>query len=107
MTGSANVLAASLAAGCSGAVLAFANAAPYSCISIWEAHRTREADAAQDWQHRISKAATLIASTYGIPGLKHAMDLNGYYGGIPRLPFVPVGPEAQAEIAAAFDGLKG
>jgi len=107
MTGSANVLALSLAAGCSGAVLAFANAAPYSCISIWEAHRTREAEAAQDWQNRIAKAATLIASTYGIPGLKHAMDLNGYYGGIPRLPFVPVGPEAQAEIAAAFNGLKG
>jgi len=107
MTGSANVLALSLAAGCSGAVLAFANAAPYSCISIWEAHRTREAEAAQDWQNRIAKAATLIASTYGIPGLKHAMDLNGYYGGIPRLPFVPVGPEAQAEIAAAFHGLKG
>jgi 4-hydroxy-2-oxoglutarate aldolase len=60
-----------------------------------------------DWQNRISKAATLIASTYGIPGLTHAMDLNGYYGGIPRLPFVPVGPAAQAEIAAAFDGLKG
>jgi 4-hydroxy-2-oxoglutarate aldolase len=35
------------------------------------------------------------------------MDLNGYYGGIPRLPLVPVGREAQAEIAAAFDGLKG
>ena len=107
MTGSANVLAASLAAGCSGAVLAFANAAPYTCITIWEAHRTRETEAAQDWQNRISKAATLIASTYGIPGLKHAMDLNGYYGGIPRLPFVPVGPEAQKEIAQAFHGLKG
>jgi hypothetical protein len=31
----------------------------------------------------------------------------GYFGGDPRLPFVPVGPAAQAEIATAFDGLKG
>jgi 4-hydroxy-2-oxoglutarate aldolase len=107
MTGSANALAASLAAGCMGAVLAFANAAPYASISIWEAHRTREFDAAQDWQNRIARAATLIATTYGIPGLKHAMDLNGYYGGPPRLPLVPVTPDAQREIAAAFDGLKG
>jgi 4-hydroxy-2-oxoglutarate aldolase len=107
MTGSANALAASLSAGCTGAVLALANALPYACISIWEAHRSRETDAADDWQRRISPAATLIAATYGIPGLKHAMDLMGYFGGDPRLPLVPVGPAAQAEIAKAFDGLKG
>jgi 4-hydroxy-2-oxoglutarate aldolase len=35
------------------------------------------------------------------------MDLNGYYGGPPRLPLVPVSPAAREEIAAAFDGLKG
>lgn len=107
MTGSANTLAGSLAAGCSGAVLALANALPYACLTIWEAHRTRETEAAEDWQRRIGPAATLIASTYGIPGLKYAMDLKGYFGGPPRLPFVPVSPAAQVEIAKAFDGLKG
>jgi 4-hydroxy-2-oxoglutarate aldolase len=107
LTGSGNTLAGSLAAGCAGAVLAIANAIPYACISIWEAHRTREPEAAEDWQQRIRPAATLIASTYGIPGLKHAMDLMGYYGGPPRLPLVPVGPAAQAEIAKALVGLKG
>jgi 4-hydroxy-2-oxoglutarate aldolase len=107
LTGSATVLAASLAAGCPGAILAFANACPYTSIMIWEAHRTRETEAAQDWQNRILRAAQLIAATYGIPGLKHAMDLNGYYGGPPRMPLVPVTPDAQREIAAAFDGLKG
>jgi 4-hydroxy-2-oxoglutarate aldolase len=107
MTGSANVLAGSLAAGCTGAVLALANALPYACISIWEAHRSRETEAADDWQRRISPAATIVAATYGVPGLKHAMDLMGYFGGPPRLPFVPVGPAAQAEIAKAFEGLKG
>jgi 4-hydroxy-2-oxoglutarate aldolase len=44
---------------------------------------------------------------YGIPGLKYAMDLNGYYGGVPRLPLIPVSPEARQEIEAAFDGIKG
>ena len=51
--------------------------------------------------------AKVIAAKYGIPGLKHAMDLNGYYGGPPRLPFVPPSAEAKAEIAQAFDGLRG
>lgn len=107
LTGSANVLADSLAAGCSGGILALANAVPYACISIWEAHRTRETEAAQDWQERIRPAATILNTAYGIPGLKHAMDLMGYFGGPPRLPLVPVGPAAQMDIAKAFAGLKG
>jgi 4-hydroxy-2-oxoglutarate aldolase len=107
LTGSASALAASLAAGCPGAVLALANAVPYACISVYEAHRTRESEAAMDWQNRIACAAKIVATTYGIPGLKHAMDLNGYYGGPPRLPLTVVTPEAQREIAQAFDGLKG
>jgi 4-hydroxy-2-oxoglutarate aldolase len=107
LTGSAPTLAPCLAVGCVGAVLAFANAAPYATITIYEAHRQREEAAALDWQNRIAKAAQLVTTKYGIPGLKHAMDLNGYYGGIPRLPLTPVGPQAQKEIEAAFEGLKG
>src|SRR5271156_1736512 len=107
LTGSAPTLAPSFAVGCVGAVLAYANAAPYSAISIYEAHRTRETAAALDWQNRIAPAAQLVTAKYGVPGLKYAMDLNGYYGGIPRLPLTPVGPEAKKEIEQAFDGIKG
>jgi 4-hydroxy-2-oxoglutarate aldolase len=107
LTGSAPTLAPHLAVGCVGAVLAFANAAPYATVSIWEAHRTRETAAALDWQNRIARAAQLVTTKYGIPGLKHAMDLNGYYGGPPRLPLVPLTPAQQQEVQQAFDGLKG
>jgi hypothetical protein len=34
------------------------------------------------------------------------MDLNGYYGGPPRLPFVPPAEKAKAEIEQAFAGLR-
>jgi 4-hydroxy-2-oxoglutarate aldolase len=44
---------------------------------------------------------------YGVPGLKHAMDLNGYYGGTPRLPFVPASLDARREIEEAFRDLRG
>jgi len=107
LTGSAPILAPSLAIGCAGAVLAFANAAPYSTISIWEAHRSREFAAGMDWQNRILRAAQLVTVKYGVPGLKYAMDLNGYYGGPPRLPLTAITPEAKTEIEQAFDGLKG
>ena len=103
---SARTLAKSFAAGASGAVLEFSNAAPYATISIWEAHRTRETEAAAEWQERIAPAVELTAK-YGPPGLKHAMDLNGYYGGPPRLPLARLTPAQGEEIEQAFDGIKG
>jgi 4-hydroxy-2-oxoglutarate aldolase len=92
--------------GASGAILAIANPLPYACVTIWEAFRTREEEAVEDWQNRITPPGRLIATKYGIPGLKYAMDLNGYYGGPPRLPLIPPSSEAKAEIEAAFDGLR-
>ncbi len=107
LVGSAPTLAPSLQVGAAGAVLAYANAAPYTTIAIWEAIRQREFDAALDWQNRIGRAAMLVTAKYGIPGLKHAMDLNGFYGGPVRLPLTAVGPEAKREIETAFADLKG
>ena len=107
LVGSAPTLAPSLAVGAVGAVLAFANAAPYATISIWEAHRTREPQAALDWQNRIGHAAALVTTKYGVPGLKYAMDLAGYYGGPPRLPLTVPGPAAKREIEDAFADLRG
>jgi 4-hydroxy-2-oxoglutarate aldolase len=107
LVGSAPTLWPSLLMGACGAILAYANAAPYSTIAIWEAFRTREEAAGMDWQNRIGRAAALVTVKYGVPGLKYAMDLNGYYGGPPRLPMTVPTPEAKREIEAAFQDLKG
>ena len=66
--------------------IVFGERRPYACIAVWEAHRTREEEAGLDWQSRITPAADLINKRLGIPALKHAMDLNGYYGGPPDSP---------------------
>jgi len=107
MVGSAPTVWPSLLMGACGAILAYANAAPYSVIAIWEAYRTREDAAGLDWQNRISRAAALVTTKYGVPGLKYAMDLNGYYGGPPRLPLSVPTAEAKREIEEAFRDLKG
>src|ERR1041385_7598334 len=107
LVGSAPTLWPSFLMGACGAILAYANAAPYSVIAIWEAYRTREEAAGMDWQNRIGRASTLVTSKYGVPGLKHAMDLNGYYGGPPRLPLTVPTAAARREIEEAFQDLKG
>ena len=49
-------------------------------------------------QERISKAAQRVGSEMGIPGLKYAMDFNGYYGGPARLPFLPLTAALKQEV---------
>jgi 4-hydroxy-2-oxoglutarate aldolase len=107
LAGSAGDLWQALKDGAHGAALPFAAAAPYAAIAVWEAFRTREYEAGADWQQRIARPASLVTDVYGIAGLKHAMDLNGYYGGPARLPLLPVPAEARTEIARAFEGFSG
>lgn len=91
--------------GASGAILAIANALPYACITIWEAFRRREPEAGADWQARIAHAAQIVGGKHGIAGLKYAMDLNGFYGGPPRLPLTPVSKAAEEELSEVFRDL--
>ncbi len=108
LAGSASRLWPALQAGGSGAIVDFAAAAPYACIAIWEAHRTREEEAGLDWQNRIARAAELVGPQHhGAPGLKHAMDLHGYYGGPPRLPLAAPAADVRREIEEAFRDFRG
>ena len=101
---SADGLWSSLKNGSAGVVLGFASAAPYASVAVWEAFRTREEEAGLDWQARIVRPSELVAD---VAALKHAMDLNGYYGGLPRLPLPPVSREGKAILEEAFRDLKG
>ena len=107
LAGTGSSVLDALDAGAQGAVLPIASAAPYSAIALWEAFRTREKEAALDWQQRLSHASILVTDLYGVAGLKHAMNGNGFYGGPPRLPLSGLAAPARLEIEAAFHDLKG
>ena len=98
LAGSAQKLLSSIEAGAAGAVLAFGAAAPTACFEIYTAWKDGDKELAQLKQQRIVEPATRIASQMGIPALKYALDLNGYYGGPPRLPLLPLTGEQRAEV---------
>ena len=50
---------------------------------------------AADKQRRIFRAGVEVCGQMGIPGIKYALDLNGYYGGRPRMPLLPLVAEEQ------------
>jgi dihydrodipicolinate synthase/N-acetylneuraminate lyase len=98
MIGSAQQLHESLQAGATGASLPFADAAPGACFEIYAAFTDSDTRLTEQKQQRITKAAAHIVGELGIPGLKYAMDLNGYYGGNGRLPLLPLDAETKLEI---------
>lgn len=98
LAGVAQRLLTSLEAGAVGGVLAFSDPAPTACYEIYAAWKEGDAELAKLKQDRIASAATRVASELGIPGLKYAADLNGYYGGPPRLPLLPLSGEHKTDV---------
>jgi len=97
LVGAAHKLHPSLDAGAVGAILAFACPAPTACYEIYAAWKEGDAGLARLKQERIAKAAQRVGDL-GVPGFKHGMDFNGYYGGLARLPFLPLTADLKAEI---------
>jgi 4-hydroxy-2-oxoglutarate aldolase len=98
LVGAAQKLEPSLQAGAVGAILAFADAAPTACYEIYAAWKEGDSELSRLKQQRIAKAAERLVGELGIPGLKYALDMNGYYGGPVRLPLLPITAHVKADI---------
>lgn len=102
MVGAAHQLEPSLALGAVGAILAFACPAPTACYEIYAALKDGDAPLAREKQERVKGPVQKVVAELGIPGIKYAMDLNGYFGGQARLPFLPLSGEQKKEIEKAM-----
>ena len=98
LVGSAQKLEPSLQAGAVGAILAFADAAPTACYETYTAWKEGDIELARLKQQRITTAAQRVVGELSIPGVKYAMDFNGYFGGPPRLPLLPLTADLKSEI---------
>ncbi len=106
MVGAAHQLESSLTLGAVGAILAFAVPAPMACYEIYAALKDGDTALAREKQDRVELAAQRVVGDLGVPGVKYAMDLNGYYGGPARLPFLPLTGDQKAEIEKLMAGIK-
>ncbi len=102
LTGSVGNLKEALDAGASGAVLAFAACAPQACQEIFSAWKEHDEPLAVARQQRIADAAAFVGNRLGIAGLKYACDWNGYYGGRPRSPLLPLDAATREEVERAL-----
>ncbi len=98
LTGSERSILASLQAGATGAIVAFANFAPQACQEIYLAWKDHDLPLAEEKQQRIDAAGKRVVGSLGLAGIKYACDFNGYYGGHPRAPLLPLSAEEKTEV---------
>jgi len=103
--GSGHVLYPGLEMGADGAILAVANAAPELCAGIYSLFRAGNKEEARRLQFELIPLNKMIMESYGISGLKYALDARGYYGGPVRLPLLPVDDKAKRDISALLKTL--
>jgi dihydrodipicolinate synthase/N-acetylneuraminate lyase len=106
LTGASGALLESLEAGACGGILGLAACAPQACQEVYLAWKDRDLALAQEKQQRIEVASQRIVGQLGIAGVKYACDFNGFYGGRPRAPLLPVTGGERAEIEGILAGIR-
>jgi len=99
LIGNGTVLCEALQAGARGGILAVGLVVPGLCIEIFRAARAGEIDRAKLLQEKLTPLARAVTKTYGIGGLKTAMEMAGFVGGPVRAPLQRPSESAVAEIA--------
>ena len=95
-----------LLAGATGAMPAFAASAPQACYEVLAAWKDGDRGLAEEKQVRLRAAVSGVERTLRIAGIKYGCDLNGYYGGRPRLPQLPLTGEERAQVEVLMQGLR-
>jgi len=98
LVGTAGALFGALTLGCVGGVLALANVAPQICVRIYQLVQEGKFEEAKKLQLKMIPVNQAVTATYGVPGLKAAMDMLGYFGGDPRPPLLPSSEKEKSEI---------
>jgi dihydrodipicolinate synthase/N-acetylneuraminate lyase len=95
-----------LRAGAVGAMPAFAASAPQACYEVLAAWKDGDEGLAQEKQVRLQSVAERVEEELGVAGIKFGCDLNGYFGGRPRLPLLPLSGDERARVEVLMQGLR-
>ncbi len=107
LAGSANFLFPAMVGGSPGGTVSLANSFPEVALRLFDYGRARDLVDGGPYQDWVSRVNAAISGTYGVAGVKAAMDLAGLRGGFPRRPLLPLTPIERASLRAtlAAEGL--
>ncbi|GHT63164.1 dihydrodipicolinate synthase family protein [Spirochaetia bacterium] len=93
LSGSANTFFTAMLSGATGGVISMADYMPEKITELYTLIRSGKLKEAADLNNRIVKCNINVSGSWGVAGVKCAMDICGYHGGAPRLPLLPVPDE--------------
>src|SRR6266849_6959694 len=99
MIGNGTVFCEALQAGSRAGILAVGCVAPQLCVAIYDAVQAGEIDRASALQEALTPLARAVTKTYGIGGLKAALEMSGFVGGAVRSPLQRPSEVGRDEIA--------
>jgi 4-hydroxy-2-oxoglutarate aldolase len=92
LAGSADFLFPAMLGGAPGGTVSLANAFPELALQLFAFGRARDEANGVPLQARVSRINAAISGAHGVAGVKAAMTLAGFCGGIPRRPLLPLSP---------------
>ena len=102
LAGSLNFFYSSLHLGATGGVLSLANVVPNRCVELYDLFMQGNYERARELSNLLIRLNQVISGSWGVAGVKMAMDLIGLKGGRPREPLMPITSEAMALIRQAL-----
>ena len=102
LAGSADFFYPTLHLGATGGTLSTANAMPEVCCKIYNLFQQGDYEQAKDLHLRLSRLNQSISGSWGVSGVKAAMDICGYKGGSPRHPLKEITKEGIEKIKQAM-----
>lgn len=102
LAGSAGFFLELLRKGGTGGVISLANVFPEECARLYQAHLKGKNEEAERLNATLVELNSRVSGSFGVAGVKAAMDLAGFSGGLPRRPHIGLKPE---EVEQLHDSL--
>jgi 4-hydroxy-2-oxoglutarate aldolase len=90
LAGSAGYFLDLLRLGGSGGVLSLANVFPDACAKLYTLFREGKTQESEELNVSLIGLNKEVSGSFGVAGVKAAMDLCGFCGGVPRRPLLPL-----------------
>ena len=93
-------------AGAVGGIPRLGACAPQGCCEVWQAFKDSDLALAAEKQERIRSMGRRVEGLSGIAALKYGCDFNGYFGGRPRVPLLPLTAVERREMEVGLASLR-
>ncbi len=101
LSGTISTLFTALMLGATGGVVSLANAFPEPPCELYAKFMAGDFEGARRLHYTLYGLNRSVSGSYGVAGVKYAMELGGFYGGNPRRPLLPLKPEEKESVKKA------